>query len=422
MVKISVIIPVYNTEDYLKECLDSITHQTLQDIEIICVNDGSTDNSLNILKEYAKKDNRINIITQKNSGQGVARNNAMKHIKGKYFCFMDADDILDLETLEKCYLELESKNLELVMFKLINFEDGSNKYYTTPLYDMYNVHQAIKNKIFSYEDLGELIFNLSVTPVNKVYKTSFVRKNNVSFPDDIIFEDNVFFWELLFKTKRMYFIDEYYYKRRRHASSTTSLGNERWCDSIEVYNRVWNIFEKNNEFEKFKHKLYNNKVTFALFRFDNILPDAKEIFYLTWKEDLKSVSKKYGDFYLKLTETNKQIYDLVTYTKNYQEFEFFRNNLLLSEKIIMIEEKQKKMNYKISALMIKNNEIKENNEKLLLENKKLSHEKNSLIHENNDLKEKNNRLTEINNSILNSRSWRFMKPFRYLKQLIKGNI
>ena len=88
MVKVSVVIPVYNVENYLEECLESIINQTLKDIEIICINDGSTDNSLNILNEYAKKDNRISVISQENQGQAVARNNGMKYINGEYFWFI----------------------------------------------------------------------------------------------------------------------------------------------------------------------------------------------------------------------------------------------------------------------------------------------------------------------------------------------
>ena len=92
MYKLSVIIPVYNVENYLRECLDSITNQTVKDIEIICIDDGSTDNSPNILKEYQKKDSRIKIITKKNGGQASARNLGIKEAQGEYIAFIDASD------------------------------------------------------------------------------------------------------------------------------------------------------------------------------------------------------------------------------------------------------------------------------------------------------------------------------------------
>ena len=99
--KVSVIIPVYNAEKYLAECLDSIVCQTLSDIEIICVNDGSSDNSLSLLEAYSRKDNRFKIINQENSGPGVARNTGINVASGEYIFFVDSDDTIFPETLEK---------------------------------------------------------------------------------------------------------------------------------------------------------------------------------------------------------------------------------------------------------------------------------------------------------------------------------
>ena len=110
--KISVIIPVYNVEDYLEECLDSIINQTFKDLEIICINDGSQDNSLNILEEYAEKDNRIKIITTKNQGLSAARNRGLENITGDYVYFIDSDDYLELTAFEELYAVSEEKSLK----------------------------------------------------------------------------------------------------------------------------------------------------------------------------------------------------------------------------------------------------------------------------------------------------------------------
>ena len=118
MVKISVIIPVYNVEKYLKECLDSVINQTLKDIEIICVNDGSTDNSLNILENYAKKDNRIIVISQKNKGLSGARNTGLKYCSGEYVSFIDSDDYVSKDLFELTYNNAISNNSDLVIFKI----------------------------------------------------------------------------------------------------------------------------------------------------------------------------------------------------------------------------------------------------------------------------------------------------------------
>ena len=117
MIKVSVIIPVYNVKPYLKQCMDSVVGQTLRDIEIICVDDESTDGSLKILQEYAEKDTRIQIIRQKNAGAGAARNNGMRHATGKYLSFLDSDDFFEMDMLEKAYEKAERDQADFVVYK-----------------------------------------------------------------------------------------------------------------------------------------------------------------------------------------------------------------------------------------------------------------------------------------------------------------
>ena len=121
--KISVIIPVYNVEKFLRECLDSVVNQTMRDIEIICVNDGSTDNSLDILKEYAAKDDRIIVINQTNGFVGSARNNGLKIAKGEYIQFVDSDDYLELNACETAYKYALQYDAEVVVFGYKNFPE-----------------------------------------------------------------------------------------------------------------------------------------------------------------------------------------------------------------------------------------------------------------------------------------------------------
>ena len=116
MIKISIIVPVYNTEKYLGVCLDSLISQTYKDIEIICVDDGSTDNSLQILNDYAAKDSRIKILTQKNQGPSVARNLGLEKAKGEYITFVDSDDWVSIDMCEKIYSKAIDTNADLVLF------------------------------------------------------------------------------------------------------------------------------------------------------------------------------------------------------------------------------------------------------------------------------------------------------------------
>jgi glycosyltransferase involved in cell wall biosynthesis len=130
--KVSVIMPVYNVENYLRQCLDSVINQTLRDIEIICIDDQSTDGSLGILKDYAAIDPRIRIITQKNAGAGAARNTGLKVAKGEYLSFLDSDDFFELDMLEKAYHACSTNNLDFVVFRSDKFDNDSKTY--IPLY------------------------------------------------------------------------------------------------------------------------------------------------------------------------------------------------------------------------------------------------------------------------------------------------
>jgi len=114
--KVTIVLPVYNVEPYLRQCLDSVVNQTMQDIQIICVNDGSTDKSLTILQEYAARDGRIEIIDQENQGAGSARNAAIPYIRGKYVYFADPDDWLDVKLCEKTYACAEATGADAVFF------------------------------------------------------------------------------------------------------------------------------------------------------------------------------------------------------------------------------------------------------------------------------------------------------------------
>ena len=159
--KISVIIPVYNVEKYLSECLDSIVNQTLKDIEIICVNDGSTDNSLSILQEYASKDKRIKIIDKENEGQGYARKVGLDIVSGEYILFCDSDDKYFLNNVfEKLYFEMDKNKSDLMIFRFIR---GNNK-------ESFKLEsdKPIKTSVF--------IFALSFAPWFKIYKKSFLDR------------------------------------------------------------------------------------------------------------------------------------------------------------------------------------------------------------------------------------------------------
>ena len=157
---LSIIIPVYNSEKYLKECLTSIINQTLKDIEIICVNDGSTDNSLKILEEFGAQDSRLRIINQENQGQGYARNAGLEAAKGDYVGFIDSDDYISPDFYKKLY---SYKSDIVLTTKRRYLENGK-----------------LRNKDFKVRDKNSLIIK-NANIYNKIYRKDFLIKNNIKF-------------------------------------------------------------------------------------------------------------------------------------------------------------------------------------------------------------------------------------------------
>ena len=278
---ISVIIPVYNVENYLDDCLQSVLNQTYTDLEIICIDDYSTDSSLELLEYYGRLDNRIKILkNNKNKGLGYCRNKGLKYAKGKYILFLDSDDWIGLKTIETLYNISEKKQLELLMFKAINFDDEKNIFYRTEYYSMTPLDKYT-NKIFNYDDLNSNeLLSLVVSAWNKLYLKSFLCENDLKFPIGLIHEDNPFFYELLSKVHRMSLINEYLYKRRRRAESITTNNNEIVLDAIPIMYKCFNIsINQPQIYNKHKIAIINRIFERLNVKYNFIADEFKEEFY-----------------------------------------------------------------------------------------------------------------------------------------------
>ena len=221
--KVSVIIPIYNVEKYLRECLDSVVNQTLKDIEIILIDDGSTDSSLSICKEYANNDNRIKILTQKNQGAAIARNKGIELAKGDYLSIIDSDDYFDLKMLEKLYNKAINNNLDITICHSKEINDSDKK--------ISNIDYSIKKEyipskeIFNYKDFTKFIFNFCIGwSWDKLYKREFVVENNLKFQNLKSTNDLFFVFLSLVLADRISILDDilitHRYNRKNQLSET----------------------------------------------------------------------------------------------------------------------------------------------------------------------------------------------------------
>lgn len=209
--KVSVIIPVYKVEDYLDDCLDSVQNQTYKNIEIICVNDGSPDNSGEILKKHQQDDKRIKIINQENQGISVARNVGMKVATGNWIYFVDSDDLILPYTLEKAMESAKQYDPEIVNFK---YEDFSQNLRPDLGARPYENHGKRLVEVSGAENPFKVFDMEKVNVWQNLYKRSFLEEHNIEFKKGIICEDVLFTWQCELYAKKMVKDDNVYYLYR----------------------------------------------------------------------------------------------------------------------------------------------------------------------------------------------------------------
>lgn len=227
--KISVVMPVYNTEQYLNESISAVLNQTFKDFELILVNDGSTDNSLKIMKEFAQKDNRIKLIDLKeNGGAGNARNEGIRHIRGKYTIFVDSDDRMYPQMLEKLYSYAQKNNLDITICLSEVFHVPENMYVPYQIVDEktglnYNLLQQRGLTIFSYKDIpNEFLLLIRKYVWNKLIKTSLIKDNDLQFDNIAHHNDSYFITMALISAERIGYITDrlYLYRYARNNASS----------------------------------------------------------------------------------------------------------------------------------------------------------------------------------------------------------
>ncbi|MBQ4122870.1 glycosyltransferase family 2 protein [bacterium] len=293
--EISVIVPVYNVEKYLKQCLDSILNQTFSNIEIICVNDGTKDSSRKILEEYRKKDFRIKIVDKKNGGLSSARNAGLKVAQGEFISFIDSDDWVEHNMLEKLYNSITTLDTDITICAVHQIDeqtqkvDDSNPYYTLGYFD-----ETFDNKVFSYKDVRPFVMDVCVMAWNKLYRRSLIDSCNAEFPDGKIFEDGPFFFSLFFKTERVSIVRDFlYFYRINRAGSIVQKAGKKFLDIIDVAELM---FDKVKELENeplIQENFCKKKVEDFISRFENLDSKYKRQFAQKLKRHSSLIDEKY---------------------------------------------------------------------------------------------------------------------------------
>lgn len=306
-VKVSVIMSLYNVEKYMRIAIESVLNQTLSDIELICVNDGSSDFSLQTAEEYAKKDDRVKIITYEESkGQAYARNRGIDIAQGKYIGFVDGDDWVELTMFEKLYENAEKNNAEVTCCSAALYNELTQECdFKNAYYNMSLMPSDLDNRVFDHSDTKNLLTGcINVALWNKIYRLDFMNENKIRFPEFFIYEDMPFFYEVWFKAKRITLIRDccYYYRVNRSGSTMSKIGN-KVLDRPEMMALAYEMFKKLPYFEEIKTQVAAWVIDDLFHRYTLVEARYRKEFFFLMKKlfknldlagaDIEQLSKSY---------------------------------------------------------------------------------------------------------------------------------
>ena len=326
--KISIIIPIYNSEEFLEECLNSLLMQTFKNFEIICINDGSTDNTLEILKKFEKLDDRIHVLTQNNFGPAIARNIGMNISKGEYLIFLDSDDIFEKTMIEELYARIYAYKSEIVICNSKNFitVNGNKEFNENRNYIISN--DMIKNKTFSSFDIKKDFFNLFIWwPWDKIFKKDFITNLGLKYQNLRTSEDLFFIAAAVIKANKISFINKIFINHRMGVKSSVSNSrNIFWNDFYYALKRLKNFMKEKGLYKRFKQDFINYVAKFSIWNLETIQGISFCKLYQKLKNEwwIEFGVSKYNENYF----YNKKIYKKVKYIMKFD----IKNNKILNEK------------------------------------------------------------------------------------------
>ncbi len=280
MIKVSVVLPIYNVAKYLPKCLDSLINQTLKDIEIICVNDASPDNSLQVLQEYVLKDNRIKIIDQPNSGPGVARNNGINAALGKYIAFVDPDDWVDLDMFEKMYNAAELNQADLVECGVITHDEKTGK--TKKKLGLY----PQSDSPFNWSEYPDYIFHGITAAWNKLCRANILKQEQIVFANARCAEDQIFAIGIRIAANKIVYINEAFYHYLIRSTSLTQKPSNNNLVVPSLMADVYDILKQKGALETLKIDFINNSAGLCAVHYNKTPKENREEYRLNCQKYL----------------------------------------------------------------------------------------------------------------------------------------
>ena len=276
--KVSVIVAVYNGHDMLRRCMDSILAQTLTDIEILCVDDDSRDDSLAILLEYAAADSRIQVIHQENGGAGAARNTGLKHASGEYLSILDCDDFFEPQMLENAYRAAKERDADIITFGCDFYDEKSDSF--RPCCHSIKRKALPDQEVFCAQDIKDDVFRLFVGWAwDKLFRREFIEKEKITFQVQRTTNDMLFVFNALIRAKRITVLDEVYAHYRQGVGSLSVTREKSWMCFYDALMALREELYKTGLYERFERDFKNYCIHFTLWNLRTLSEPTHTILY-----------------------------------------------------------------------------------------------------------------------------------------------
>lgn len=281
MYKLTVIVPAYNVEKYIEQCLNSLVNQSYKFLEILVINDGSTDSTKELVEKYEKKYKNLKLLNKKNGGLSSARNLGLINTKTEYVTFVDGDDYLELNAYEVIMKKVEKEKVDVGIFSF------------KKIYSQKIINSKVNKKIYNGNFLKYLFSKSTEVDIvvwNKIFKTDIIINNKIYFKNKAYFEDTGFIFRYLYFVKKVSLINLPLYNYIQHNNSITKKFNSLIMSSCEnTYKIIKEFYQKNNEYEKYKNKIEDMHLRMKIYTLNNSLKyGGNYSMKTTWKEIFKT--------------------------------------------------------------------------------------------------------------------------------------
>lgn len=402
-IKVSVIIPVYNAEQYLRQTLDSLLVRNETEFEIICVDDGSTDGSLDILREYEAKDFRVRVITQPNGGAGAARNNGMQYARGEYLSFLDADDFFEPDMLRRAYDQAHTWNTDVTVFRCDQYFELTDRFSST----RYTINDDLLplERPFAGLDIPKNTFKAFVGWAwDKVFRADFVRENHLRFQEQRTTNDMLFVYSAIVKAQRITTMPQVLAHHRRNTTSLSVTREKSWDCFYHALCALRQQLKDWGVYDQLEQDFINYSLNFSLWQLTTIRGSAY------FKICDKLCSEWAAD--LGITAHDE------TYFYNQEDYQKLQQLLDCGAEEFLFRELDEARS-QLEALRASNKSLQGQVSTLRKQQKRVEKRNDSLFEKNRTLREKNAALKEKNKAIKQSTIWKVGRIVTWLPRKLK---